>query len=177
MALWCWLGQDPGAQEVKKGEPFVGPTGKRIKRLWDLAFQKLVHPVTKKPTPLPPVPRSEIWITNAALCQPITSSASEAKAAMVCCRPRLARELKRLHPDAKLLIMGRWALFGATGKAKGMGKLQGFHIMIDVNEVADEARAEAEAVKPKPALLKERRDQKQIPKAPPHMPRMRRSDD
>lgn len=140
-ASWCWLGQDPGDVEVRQGKGFVGPTGARLLKLWTRACEELSRPV---------VPRSQIWVTNAALCAPITDSEAEARQAMTCCRPRLARELRRLSPHAWILTMGKWALHGLTGQEKGMGKIQGFHIEIDVEKIkaeADERAAMAKVAK------------------------------
>ena len=51
------------------------------------------------------------------------------------CRPRLYRELKKIHPNAGLLVMGKWALYALTGKEKGLGSLSGFHINIDIKKI------------------------------------------
>lgn len=121
-ASWCWLGQDPGAQEVKHGRPFVGPTGTRLTHIWEEACTRAGRPV----------PRSSIWITNAALCLPVVNgNEKESRTAVLCCRPRLMKELNRLHPDAGLLVMGKWAWFSLTNEKKGMGKVQGFHLKLD----------------------------------------------
>jgi len=138
-ARWVWLGQDPGNTEVKKGRPFVGPTGARLAHLWEAAFRELGKP---------PVPRAEIFITNAALCAPLSKSESEAKAAMTACRPRLLRELKQADPEAGVLVMGKWALHALTGEVKGMGKYQGFHIPINIEAAQREAVEASAAMEP-----------------------------
>lgn len=114
----CWLGQDPGKTEVKRGQPFVGPTGQRLMLLWEAACETLRVAL----------PRSQIWVTNTCLCLPVTKSTREAKLAADCCAPRLQRELKMLHPEAGVLAMGRWAFYALTGRTKGVGKFQGFHV-------------------------------------------------
>lgn len=133
-ARWCWLGQDPGPTEVRKGRPFIGPTGTRLTRIWESACEAIGYPA---------IQRQEIWITNACLCIPLTPSAKEARDAATCCRPRLSAELARLHPDAGILAMGKWALFALTGKEKGMGGFQGFHLMLDAKKIVAEAKAAA----------------------------------
>jgi uracil-DNA glycosylase len=128
----CWLGQDPGKQEVVQGRPFVGPTGSRLARLWDEAFAAEGSGST--------LLRRDIWVTNAALCAPPEKGGdAEARAAMTCCRPRLARELKRLDPGAGILAMGKWAWFALTGSEKGSGPYQGFHVMVEPEEILSEA--------------------------------------
>jgi len=124
-----WLGQDPGKTEVEAGKPFVGPTGTRTWNIWTRACQQNGVPV---------LPRQQIYIMNAAACMPLSKRESEAKAAMTCCRPRVMRELKALveqPTEAPLMIlsMGKWALFALTGKPTGMGKLQGFHVDVDLD--------------------------------------------
>lgn len=118
----AWIGQDPGQTEARLGRPFVGATGTRLLHIWDRACAAAGQPI----------PRSEIWITNAALCLAVTGKEKEARDAVLCCRPRLLNELKRCAPDAALLLMGKGALLAVTGKTKGMGALTGFHIPIDL---------------------------------------------
>lgn len=132
-----WLGQDPGHQEVKQGRPFVGPTGARITHIWERAFAALGKAV---------MPRSQVYITNAALCLPLSKSNSEAKKAMTCCRPRLLRELRQANPNAGILAMGKWAWFALTGSEKGVGKFIGFHVKLgDMEEIHEEAVTSAKA--------------------------------
>ena len=118
-----WLGNEPGKQEVKKGRPFVGATGKRLGAIWERATASAGSGTAT-------LPRADLWVTNAALCFPVTRSEKEAKQTMDCCRPRLQQELKRLHPDAWILVMGRWAFYAVTGKAKGIGRYLGFHVKV-----------------------------------------------
>lgn len=143
----CFIGQDPGRQEVKQRKPFIGPTGARLFKLWKIAWERMKLPV---------VPRERIWITNASLCMPVTKSNSEAKSAAVCCRPRLLRELRsRLLPHAGLLVMGRWAMFTVTGRDKGMSKYTGYHMKLkELDELTQEATAAATTAKAKPSLIK-----------------------
>lgn len=139
-----WLGQDPGQREVEQGKPFVGPTGTRTFNIWDRAC---------KQNGVQPIPRSEIYIMNAAACMPITKRESEAKAAMTCCRPRALAEIKQVmdlamvSDDKPLMVltMGKWALFALTGEVTGMGKLQGFHVPVDLDGAIREAHAAADA--------------------------------
>jgi uracil-DNA glycosylase family 4 len=137
-----WLGQDPGKHEVKKLKPFVGATGARADTLWQLAFKRLG---------LPPIPREEIYILNSASCMPITKKESEAKQAMTACRPRAIRELQevvRANPSIGILAMGKWAYFCLTGEVKGIGKMQGFHIQIDLDSAIRQAESAADDVRP-----------------------------
>lgn len=112
----CWLGQDPGKNEVKQGRPFVGATGVRLGGLWEAGSE--ANKVS--------LPRKFIWVTNVSLCLPVTKGAAEAKRAADCCAPRLRKELLGLHSDAGILSMGRWAFYALTGLTKGIGKFSGF---------------------------------------------------
>jgi uracil-DNA glycosylase family 4 len=142
----AWVGQDPGREEAKKLAPFVGPTGGRATKLWVLACEEAGVPV---------MVRGELWITDAALCPPVTKNEKEARQAMTCCRPRLLRELARLHPDAGILAMGKWALFGLTGMDEGMGKLAGFHKRLYLENMREEAEEAADKAPTVPSLVEE----------------------
>lgn len=112
----CWLGQDPGKNEVKQLRPFVGATGVRLAGLWEAGCEEVKVQL----------PRKFIWVTNVALCLPVTKSPAESKRAADCCAPRLRKELLGLHTDAGILAMGRWAFYAMTGLTKGIGKFSGF---------------------------------------------------
>lgn len=130
-AKWVWWGQDPGANETRLGRPFVGPTGARITRIWDWACKNWGISI----------PRYEVLIINAACCEPITPSQKEAREAMVCCRPFvLSQIIKRTVPDAGVLLMGKGAFYSATGREKGVGGYNGYHLKLDLKTQLDEAR-------------------------------------
>jgi len=114
----CLLGQDPGANEVRLLRPFVGATGTRLTHLLQYAHAEVGTPFE----------RGSYFITNAALCAPLTKSEKEARGAVDACRPRLLRELAGLTPRAGVLAMGKWAYYALTGSDTGMGKYQGFHV-------------------------------------------------
>lgn len=119
------MGQDPGEQEERKLEPFVGNTGKRIKAIWALGCNEnnFVHPPDR------------IYITNGAKCRPVTKHEAEARAAMTCCRPLLMRELRMLKQPRAVLAMGKWAHFALTGEDQGVGHLHGFHVPVSLDEM------------------------------------------
>lgn len=119
-ALYCWLGQDPGEQEEKKGRPFIGPTGVRLERLWTNGCAEAGLTI----------PRRDILIINSACCRPVTKRDSEAKAAADCCAPLVQHFLKSLSPVAGILVMGRWAYYQLTGRRKGIGKYQGYYVRL-----------------------------------------------
>lgn len=120
-ARWVWLGQDPGKNEVLQGRPFVGNTGRRLLDMWNAACKNLG---------VKPIERREVWITNACCCMPVTNGDKEAREAVLCCRPRLMRELAQVNDNAGILVLGKWALLALTGMWKGGGKLHGFHVKL-----------------------------------------------
>lgn len=137
---WVWLGQDPGRQETRKGEPFIGNTGARLDKIWRAICDRLGVSI----------PRSEIWITNSALCEPITTGNAEARLAATCCRVRLLQELKEhTRPNAAILAMGKWAAFGLWGFEKGIGGYTGFHKAVDLDAMLAEAKIKLAAVRAK----------------------------
>lgn len=125
----CFLGQDPGKNEVRKGRGFVGKTGQLLFNLWANACSRQGVKA----------PRSKIWVTNTALCRPITKSAKEASAARDCCRPRLLKELEALHPAAGILAMGKLAWETLTGQTSGVKSHLGFHVRLSRGAIQEGA--------------------------------------
>lgn len=134
-AKWCIVGQDPGVNEVRVGAPFVGNTGLRLFQLLARGCMELGKP---------PLPRSEFWLTNACLCIPVDKTDTrEARKAVKCCRPRLTAELEKLGPNAHVLLLGKNSVLAVTGSDEGVGKLHGFHSLLDLEEMRSlEAKGE-----------------------------------
>ncbi len=85
-----FVGEGPGINEVRRGEPFVGASGELVNRA-------LAETGT---------PRARIWITNATLCLPTKKADEKAKnAAARACKQRLERELME-RPDIPVLALG-----------------------------------------------------------------------
>lgn len=97
------IGTHPGDEEERKGEPFVGSTGKLADSIFRLAG----------------IDKDTLHLTNAILCQPPwgTSDADLEKAVQAC-KPRLQRELAKLPPDIPVLSYGDLALQSTTGAKK-----------------------------------------------------------
>lgn len=83
------LGEAPAHDEVRKGRPFVGATGRLL-----MAFMKRVG-----------ISRDECYITNAVLCQ-LPHNKKGLAEAIRCCRPRLLAELETINTGATLAVMG-----------------------------------------------------------------------
>jgi len=78
----AFVGEAPGVQEARTGQPFIGPSG----RLLDLVMD--YHGIK----------RNEVFLTNATLCRAPDGQAPP-KGAIAACRPRLVEELKGRVPS------------------------------------------------------------------------------
>jgi len=92
------VGQNPGRDEVKQGEPFVGASGK----FFNEAIKNIIH-----------LERSSFYISNVLRCfspgnRPPTSQELEA------CRPILDEEIRILKPEL-VIALGRVAFERLTG--------------------------------------------------------------
>lgn len=88
--IFIIVGEGPGMYEVRRGEPFVGPSGEVV--------NKILRRIRRL--------RSEVGITNATLCLPYYGADEKVKAqAASACKLRLQLELAR-HPGVPLLTLG-----------------------------------------------------------------------
>jgi DNA polymerase-1 len=116
------VGEGPGANEVKFGANFIGPSGDFFDRCLDVAG----------------ITRGDCHVTNATLCFPRGFSDADVDQAVQCCKPRLHRELKRLKTRT-VLAYGQGALESLTGKRNlhdwcgapltGRGPFTGFRVL------------------------------------------------
>lgn len=130
-ATQAQVAQDPGKDEVLHGRPLIGPTGKRYTKLMVRGFELQGKEWD----------RAEAWVTNAALCPPKTKGPQEMRLAVICCRPRLIRELRALDREAGLLLMGKWAGFAVYNLEKGAGKYKGFWKAVNLDWLEGMSRA------------------------------------
>jgi DNA polymerase len=87
---WIILGEGPGKNETRFGEPFIGASGQLMNRLLGEVG----------------VNRKRLWIGNATLCEPPDKSPdAQRDEAAACCRPRLINELRRI-PGKPILVLG-----------------------------------------------------------------------
>jgi uracil-DNA glycosylase family 4 len=101
---------NPGRLEENRGQVFIGPAGRLLNGcLSEAGFS-----------------RDDAHITNAAMC--FSDNDQEIKAAVACCAPRLAAELKPLldeNPATPILALGAQAIRPLLGRA-GIMKARGF---------------------------------------------------
>lgn len=102
-AKLAFIGEAPGIQEARKGIPFTGPAGQLLDTV-------LKHHGIKK---------SEVFLSNAALCRPPDNS-SPPKSAISACHKRLVNELRDRGVEVAV-AMGNSAsesLLGQSGVTK-----------------------------------------------------------
>lgn len=100
------VGEAPGQQEARRGEPFVGPSGK----LLDLVLNHEGYS------------REEVLYTNVTLCRP-RDNATPPKAAIDSCRPRLLDEL-RSSSVADVVALGGTAASALVDDPRTITKLR-----------------------------------------------------
>ena len=99
--LWILIGEGPGFHEVRLGRPFVGMSGDEV--------NKILGKIGR--------PREELFIGNATLCLPRTSSTDgDRDRAASACKARLALELSQF-PGVPILTLGAVAARGVIPKA------------------------------------------------------------
>jgi DNA polymerase len=106
-ARLCFLGEAPGADEDRQGEPFVGRAGQLLDRI--LAACRLK--------------REEVYILNVIKCRPPgnrTPSPTEAAN----CRPFLLRQLELIRPKF-ICCLGLVAAQNLLGSTQSIGRLRG----------------------------------------------------
>lgn len=116
------IGQSPGAQEVLKGRPFVGPSGDLVELMLDHAE----------------VEREEVYIANAVKCRPIGNRKATPAESANCWQLWLKKEIKRINPriimtlgkDAYEVVLNKSVPFehgGVTKSKKGRKFLISYH--------------------------------------------------
>ncbi|MGD1083625.1 MAG: uracil-DNA glycosylase [Verrucomicrobiota bacterium] len=112
-ARLMFVGEAPGADEDRQGEPFVGAAGQLLTRIIKaMGFS-----------------RESVYIANILKCRPDTpgQTAGNRKPApeeMKTCLPYLLEQIDLIQP-AVLVALGATALEGLTGKSEPIGRLRG----------------------------------------------------
>lgn len=102
------IGEGPGAEEDRLGEPFVGPAGRYLDD-WLRAIE-----LSRE---------DNVYITNVVKCRPPGNRDPE-PAEIEACRPYLERQISLVRPQV-LLAAGRIAAQVLSGSELGIGKLRG----------------------------------------------------
>jgi uracil-DNA glycosylase len=106
-ARWLVIGEAPGAEEDRQGEPFVGRAGQLLD-----AMLKAVG-----------LARGQVYIANILKCRPPDNRDPHADE-VACCMPYLQRQIELVDP-ALILAVGRVAAQQLLHSDQPIGKLRG----------------------------------------------------
>lgn len=106
-ADWMLIGEAPGAEEDRRGEPFVGPSG----QLLDKMLQAVGHS------------REQVFISNILKCRP-PGNRDPVASESLCCRPYLDRQIELVAPRV-ILAVGRVAAQNLLNTDQSMAALRG----------------------------------------------------
>jgi len=112
-AHWMIVGEAPGEQEDRQGEPFVGAAG----QLLDNMLRAIG--LTRDEAP----PERQVFIANTLKCRPPKNRNPEPSETAQCA-PFLARQIALVQPRI-ILAMGRFAAQALLGSDEPLGKLRG----------------------------------------------------
>jgi DNA polymerase len=106
-ARWLVIGEAPGAEEDRRGEPFVGAAGQLLDKML-LAID---------------LPRASVFIANMLKCRPPANRDPKPEE-LNCCRPYLLRQIALLKP-AIILVVGRIAAQNLLATDLPLARLRG----------------------------------------------------
>jgi DNA polymerase len=106
-ARLCFLGEAPGADEDKRGEPFVGRGGQLLDKIIEACQLK----------------REDVYILNMLKCRP-PGNRNPAPDELANCRPFLERQLELIEPEY-ICCLGAVASQNLLGVQTPIGKLRG----------------------------------------------------
>ena len=115
-AHWMVVGEAPGEQEDRQGEPFVGAAGQLLDRM--LAALQLTR-AEGGDTP----PAQRVYIANTLKCRPPRNRNPTAEE-MARCEPFLQRQIELLRPRI-ILALGRFAVQALLRSDEPIGRLRG----------------------------------------------------
>ena len=106
-ARWLIVGEAPGADEDRQGEPFVGRAGQLLNAMLRAAGFE----------------RGEVYIANVLKCRP-PGNRDPGLEEVRCCLPFLHRQIALVNPDL-VLCLGRIAAQNLLGVDTPLGQLRG----------------------------------------------------
>jgi DNA polymerase len=102
-----FLGEGPGEEEDRQGQPFVGPAGQLLDRM--IAAMQLA--------------RDDVYVCNVVKCRPPRNRKPEPDE-MSQCRPYLDEQITLLQPRV-IVALGATAVQGLLGTTEGITRLRG----------------------------------------------------
>jgi uracil-DNA glycosylase family 4 len=112
-AHWMIVGEAPGEQEDKRGEPFVGPSG----QLLDAMLAAVGLSRAEGP------PERQVFIANTLKCRP-PGNRNPAPDELALCEAFLVRQVELVQPKI-ILAMGRFAVQSLLRSSEPVGRLRG----------------------------------------------------
>ncbi len=112
-AQWMIVGEAPGEQEDKQGEPFVGRAGQLLDRM--LAAVGLTRDDDEA--------ARQVFIANVLKCRP-PANRNPLPQEVAQCEPYLLRQVQLVQPKL-ILAMGRFAVQSLLKSSEPIGKLRG----------------------------------------------------
>jgi DNA polymerase len=130
-ADWMVVGEAPGEQEDRLGQPFVGPSGKLLDRMLAAAGASRHADVLSDTAPdqaaapdaPPSAKQSGVYIANVLKCRP-PGNRNPQPDEVACCEPYLRRQVALVQPRV-MLAMGRFAVQSLLQTSDPIGRLRG----------------------------------------------------
>ncbi len=117
-ADWLFVGEAPGAEEDRRGEPFVGPAGKLLNAMLFALGLK----------------REDVYIANVLKCRPPQNRDPQASE-VAQCEPYLLRQIELIQPRV-IVALGRHAVHSLLKTDKALNKMRGDkHLYHDIPTV------------------------------------------
>ena len=105
-ARWLFVGEAPGAEEDRQGEPFVGPAGQLLNAMLFALGLK----------------RDAVYIANVLKCRP-PNNRDPLPQEVACCEPFLLRQIELLQPRV-IVALGRHAAHSLLKSDLPLGRLR-----------------------------------------------------
>jgi uracil-DNA glycosylase len=112
-AHWMIVGEAPGEQEDRQGEPFVGKSGQLLDNM--LRAVRLTRGEAE--------PARQVYIANTLKCRP-PGNRNPAPAELAACEGFLIRQVQLVQPKI-ILAMGRFAVQSLLRSTEPIGRLRG----------------------------------------------------
>jgi DNA polymerase len=112
-AHWMIVGEAPGEQEDRQGEPFVGKAGQLL--------DQMLHAIGL--TRQAAQPERQVFIANTLKCRP-PGNRNPQPDELACCEPFLVRQVALVRPRI-ILAMGRFAVQSLLRSDEPIGRLRG----------------------------------------------------
>ena len=112
-AHWMIVGEAPGEQEDRQGEPFVGKSGQLLDNM--LRAISLTRGQAE--------PAQQVYIANTLKCRP-PGNRNPAPDELAKCEPFLVRQVQLVQPKI-ILAMGRFAVQSLLRSSEPIGRLRG----------------------------------------------------